>query len=354
MVFNKFNKKKEIVRRTDEIRHRRSSRAHKVKRLNSRRTRASLPTSPPVMVRGLAGRDTSREVRNSRRKIRRRYDVVLDSRGSEMRLPSLPQVRIGWRVVSTLLVGLLAFVVYQFWNSPVYRVDEAQLSGLQRLNRKSVESVLEVVGEPIFAVNPTRIQGALLDSFPEFSSVAVKVALPDTVMITVTERVPVLIWRQGGQSDLVDADGVAFPMRDGADTSSFPVVEATGDPPPLSVAGIPTRPQTVDSISELASKLPFAMPISGGAKPLLSPEMVSAALLVCSQAQEGAPVIYHPEHGLGWKDRRGWDVYFGDVNDIAMKLLVYRAILERLKAEENRPTLVSVENVHAPYFRMEQ
>jgi hypothetical protein len=37
-----------------------------------------------------------------------------------------------------------------------------------------------------------------------------------------------------------------------------------------------------------------------------------------------------------------------------MKLLVYQAIVDRLQKEGITPALISVENVHAPYYRLER
>jgi hypothetical protein len=66
-------------------------------------------------------------------------------------------------------------------------------------------------------------------------------------------------------------------------------------------------------------------------------------------------LIYSHEHGLGWKDGRGWEVYFGtDIQDIDMKLQVYKAILKEIKKKDVRPIFISVEFVHAPYYRLEQ
>ena len=61
-----------------------------------------------------------------------------------MRLPSLPQVNVGWRLASGVMVALLAIVLYQLWNLPRFRVVEAQVNGLQRLTSSDVNAVLGV------------------------------------------------------------------------------------------------------------------------------------------------------------------------------------------------------------------
>ena len=66
-------------------------------------------------------------------------------------------------------------------------------------------------------------------------------------------------------------------------------------------------------------------------------------------------LVYDSEHGLGWNDPNGWEVYFGaEDQDMEMKLSVYQAMVERLQSEGIQPALISVEYVHAPYYRMER
>ena len=66
-------------------------------------------------------------------------------------------------------------------------------------------------------------------------------------------------------------------------------------------------------------------------------------------------LVYDSAHGLGWNDPNGWDVFFGvEDQDMDMKLLVYQALVDRLKSEGITPALISVEYLHAPYYRMER
>jgi hypothetical protein len=60
-------------------------------------------------------------------------------------------------------------------------------------------------------------------------------------------------------------------------------------------------------------------------------------------------------HGLGWNDGFGWVVFFGkDTEEMDQKLKVYRVLAKRLKKENPRPELISVEYLHAPYYRLER
>jgi len=286
---------------------------------------------PPVMVRGgLEGASVPvrKVVRN---RARRRFDLALSIPGAEIQLPALPQVSLGARFFSALLVAALTLLAYHLWNSPSYRVEAVEVVGLQRLTSHDVNALLDVAGEPVFAIDANRLREKVIKAFPEFSSVTVEVALPNLVKMTVEERLPILAWKQDGRTVLVDANGVAFPLRD--QTGSLPavVVEAFSSPP--------SAPQDVVSQASLQF-----MPV----------EMVSAILSMSAQAPAGTPLIYDALHGLGWKDAAGWEVYFGDIRDIEMKLRVYQALVKRLQGEGLQPALISVEYVHSPYYRLER
>ena len=86
----------------------------------------------------------------------------------------------------------------------------------------------------------------------------------------------------------------------------------------------------------------------------MTPDLVKAVLVLSKQAPKNTALVYDAQHGLGWKDARGWEVYFGDAQDVTMKLRVYKAIINQLMADDTQPTLVSVEYVHAPYYRLEK
>ncbi len=86
----------------------------------------------------------------------------------------------------------------------------------------------------------------------------------------------------------------------------------------------------------------------------MTPDLVKAVLILSKQAPKNTALVYDAQHGLGWKDARGWEVYFGDAQDVRMKLDVYKAIITQLMADDSQPALVSVEYVHAPYYRLDK
>jgi hypothetical protein len=90
-----------------------------------------------------------------------------------MRLPSLPRVAIGWRLLSGLLVIGLASLIYLAWTDPAFQVTALQINGLQRLDNQDIASVAGILGKPIYLVQPEKLQDVLQAAFPEIVSVAV-------------------------------------------------------------------------------------------------------------------------------------------------------------------------------------
>jgi cell division protein FtsQ len=268
-----------------------------------------------------------RVVNRSGVKSRRRYDVALSVPGAELRLPSIPQIRLGWRLLSALLTMALVGMIYYAMTSPMFEVEELQVNGLQRLTGADIQNVVWLSGEPIYMINPGEVKVELEAAFPELSSVVVQVGLPAEVVVTVEERLPVLAWFDDGQEKWVDAHGYIFPPR--------------GDPGPLAA---------------VEGKLPI--PLAGEDNPsdiILPTRLVESIIKMGARAPQDSRVVFNPEHGLGWYDWRGWDVYFGwDEADFDMKLHVYEVLVSRLEREGVTPGWISVEYLHAPYYRLER
>ena len=322
-------------------------------RLKAGGTRGSQP--PPVMARSATSSVASPIRRRS--KPRRRFAIALPMPGAEMQLPAVPQLRLSWRLVSLALSLLVGAALYLYWNTPTYTVSGAEITGLQRLSPLEVNTVLGISGQPIFMVDAESIQQTLETEFPEFSAIETSVSLPASVLITVTERVPVAIWRQDGRSLYVSEDGVGFPSRNQAEGSLLPVIEASASPP--APAAVQTVDEILDELYGTAEEVDLELSMSSNtsepvSRNFMKPEMVANLLTVAKQAPSGVPINYDARHGLSWTDPGGWQVYFGALEDIEMKLNVYDALLAQLDQDDTLPRLISVEYVHAPYYQLER
>jgi cell division septal protein FtsQ len=316
------------------------------------------PYNPPVMVR--SNMAAQAPAVRKRGKTRRRYDVALGIPGAEMRLPALPQVRVGWRLISLVMVALLGAALYHLWNSPKYQVGSVRVTGLQRISSDEVNADLNITGQTVFSLSPGALRLQLLKDFPELKSASVTVGWPNKVAVAVSERLPVLTWQQDGKILFVDADGMAFAPRPG-EKPLGPLIQALSAPPVLlsgdqaAQASVQDQLAAINQSSAAGQAGKAVSPAQPAAiRPWLTPQMVTGILTLAKQAPKGTNVVYDRQHGLGWKDAGGWNVYFGDGQDMAMKLNVYKAIVKQLKSEDITPTFISVEYVHAPYYQAQQ
>jgi hypothetical protein len=55
---------------------------------------------------------------------------------------------------------------------------------------------------------------------------------------------------------------------------------------------------------------------------------------------------------MGWKDNRGWEVYFGqNSGEMTLKLRIYQALQDDLTKKGITPSLISVAYPDAPFYR---
>ncbi len=307
--------------------------------------------APPVMVRGGMGGMAFGRTANSRlqkqRSPKRRIDLPLNVPGAEIRLPSLPILHLGWRAISLLFALMMTASLFLIWKAPVFQINSVEAKGLKRLTVGDINAVLGTFGKSVFSLNPKGLEEILHQAFPELAKISVRVNLPASVKVVAVERVPVIAWTQDGSETWVDAEGVSFPPRGNPETALVRV-EGHGTPPSI----------VTNSSSMMVQNLPPGYPTAITSKIpslKLSPELVSSILALGAKMPVDTLLVYDSEHGLGWNDPDGWEVYFGaEDQDMEMKLSVYQALVDRLKNEGVQPAIISVEYVHAPYYRMER
>jgi hypothetical protein len=312
----------------EQPRLRRTKNAHKplIPSKGRRHPKIAVATPPPVVVRREIPSRPVAEKKHTR--ARRRFDVALPFPGAEMSLPRLPALHVSWRILSGLMVMALVSALYFLWTLPMFRVPAPQVSGLNRITLADVETVIGQSDQPVFTVDPSRIRQDMQQAFPEMSAITVEVHLPAAVIVNITERTPLIDWKDGDREVWVDQQGMAFPPR--------------GDPGKLIVVEGQIDTTVITSTANTATQF-------------IDPQMVIAIQDLASLAPKKATIMYDPDHGLGWSDARGWEVYFGfDVNDMDTKMSVYSALVKKLKADGVQPAFISVEYANAPYYRMER
>jgi len=268
-----------------------------------------------------------RHLNNGRKEVRRRVPLKLAAEGAELHLPALPVLRFGWRALSAVLLGALLLALYTLLTSPAFMVGRVELVGAQRLDAQDVNSALNVAGSSIFSVQPEQISEAVSQAFPELQDFAVRVSFPARVLVDVLERQPVIAWEQSGITVWLDSAGFAF-IPEG-EAPNLITVQAIEAPPALEEYSY-SRHQ------------------------LILPEMARVILTLSEHSPEDAVLLFDPNLGFGWQDPAGWIAYFGNSAEaINQRLAVYQSVVDELTGRGLTPTMISVAQLHAPYYRMD-
>lgn len=278
-----------------------------------------------------------------RQQTRKRVYMATGSEGTEVRLPTLPNIRIGWRVVSAIIAVVAAGALLYISMSNEFKISSVNLNGAQRVSANEIIQSLTVGGTPIVEVVPQEVEQVILATFSEVASADVSVSLPNLINITVTEREPLIAWLQNDEiTQWIDKDGYGFSPR--GDSGGLLAVYSTGEPPhPLGWVD----PKTVTYVN--------TDEVDTAIKPNVDPTFVHAVEKLAKILPEGTNLLHTPETGLGWMDPNGWQVYFGsDSEKIDLKLVEYKTIVDSILAQNLHPTMISMEFLHAPYYRLEQ
>ncbi|MDR7084059.1 cell division protein FtsQ [Arthrobacter ginsengisoli] len=126
--------------------------------------------------------------------------------------------------LAVLVAAIIAAAVY----SPVLALQTVTVQGTKLLTADQVRAALAPLqGKPLPQISDGDVT-ALLQPLVQVKHVTTQARPPSTLQVTVTERVPVALVRQGNAHQLVDADGVL--LSDAADPAStlLPVIDGGG------------------------------------------------------------------------------------------------------------------------------
>ena len=316
---------KRDLTRAEVARRRRAQRA--VKEMEQTKKQATRPIVP-VTSRARPAPVSSRPILVKKP---RRFNIALGLPEFHLHKPkfSMPRVRANLRFASIIISLFLGAAIYLAFTLPYFFVPSATVLGNNHITVEEINSILGVTGQNIFTVQPDELQTRLRLNYPELLSAEVKVYLPNHVYVTIVERTPVIIWQRGEGYTWIDQAGVAFRPR-GLEAGLVPVV-AVDDPIPGTI-----------TTGDLFSPPPY-----------MQEELVDAILALSPLLPAGTTMTFDSVQGLGWKDSRGWQVYFGtSVQDMPLKARVYQSLVDSLMARSIYPAYINVMYPEAPYYRM--
>lgn len=332
-----------VIHRSDKIRQRRTEEGATRTQRIARGAKA--PAAVPHTTSRASGLGNPILKRASTQPRRKYYVALTDTR--ELAIPALPVFRTGWRLLSGFVVLGMVILMALLAAGPLFQVKQPVISGLAQINKADVEAILDLNKQSIIFVNPVALKEKLLSRFPDLETVNIQVSLPASVKITLRERHPVIAWKVKDTTYLIDGSGTIFPMRSEISgllvvtSDDLPPMITTGEPDKLQTTGV--KPAVVDPLynAQIRSKADMTL--------------IYAASALATQMPSKSTMVYSRMNGLGWTDERGWKVYFGiDLKDISTKFGLYQGIVDQLLQRKIKPTVISVEQTDAPFYRVER
>jgi cell division protein FtsQ len=264
------------------------------------------------------------------------------------------KIRIGWRFFSGILVILFSAIVLIAWRSPDYQVGVVEIEGIERISQDEVIHSFDITQKPIITIKPDEIIQKISSTFPEFKDINVSVSFPNIVTVHLTERKPVIAWKVNEKTIWIDTDGIVFPAR--GQIGDLLIIESNSLP-------VFSHPKEKDEIEVLMDKFqpkrnywknpPYSM-IWYEYHRLIDPGFLDAVVCLNTQIPSEKVLLFDPHRGLGWNDPRGWKIFIGlNLERINEKWLTYEKIVSELANQGIHPTLVSVEYLNAPYYRLD-
>jgi len=280
-------------------------------------------------------------------RVKRRTSFAIDKIGTELIIPGLPMVKVGWRLLSGTFIVFLSLMIVAFVKAPYFIVMHPEIRGLSSYEISEFENVIKVGGSMVYEIDPNILQSKLIKTYPEIEDLTVNVVFPSKVIISGRERVPIITWRYGESAMWVDKDGRLFPSRGEAETTVF--VNASSAPPLSLEETLLLEIKSENSVSDTDTETSDSL-----TNKRIDMAVFEAVLRIGKQMPDGFILSYDSRAGIGWNDPRGWYVSFGpDLDNLDEKLMVYETILKEFIAKNIQPSYISVENLHAPYYRME-
>lgn len=263
-----------------------------------------------------------------------------------------PKIHLSWRFLSGAVALACLLVLISAWRSVEYRVTDIDIEGINRVTKEEITSVLDIDQQRIFQISPLSIEQKISEHFPELYDVQVSLSLPAKVHVKVQEREPFLNWSYQGKSLWIDPDGYLLPVRGNAEIAL--TIDSTEKPPfyipeeSIILQGEKRLRKTVVAKGDNDSLALFNV------YQKIEPITYQAIKELNQLLPEQGLILYDASRGLGWNDARGFKVYVGiDMRDITAKMNMIEEIVKTLVKAAVQPTLISVEQINAPYYRLD-
>jgi hypothetical protein len=166
------------------------------------------------------------------------------------------------QIYALVLMALCVATIVSLGSSPIFGARHLEIHGATFTSQETVRQIVGIDGAPnLFRLRTDRIAAALIAQ-PAVQSATVDVSLPDTLIVTLVEREPKLIWVIGERRFVVDSDGLLFGQ-----------VDAAGNPIPPAPGAAATQAPPSESPTQVESSEP-----SGGSGAGMTPSDAAAGV----------------------------------------------------------------------------
>lgn len=218
-----------------------------------------------------------------------------------------------WAIVAASVLGLALFVAAGVF-TPIMAVRDVQVQGVQTMNAEDLQHALSrFEGVPLALVNDTEIHRAL-EPFPLVQRYAIQRIPPNTLLVRIEERSPVVaLERNGGEYELLDPAGVVLAR---------------------------------------VAEVPVGVPIGNAELSDTSTAAFRAATAVIRDLPEDVRAMITRVHATNAQDVRftldsGSELVWGAASETQRKAVVLRSLI----AATGMPTMIDVSAPEAPVFR---
>jgi hypothetical protein len=237
------------------------------------------------------------------------------------------ELRISARFLSGAIVLCLFIVLVIFFGTDIFYVKSIRLEGSQYLNEGEVFRYADIANQHLLWVDPEQTRQNIINATPLVANARVSIGWPpDMVTIIVQERLPALVWEQGGTRTLIDVQGNI--LRSPRDDEEFPDLLTVTADESFNQPRLPDQPIPLD--------------------------VVSGALQL-QRSFSGLPSLsYNADNGLGFTENDGaWQIWLGTGTDMPNKLRVYQAVRDNLLGRGIVFREINVADLNSIYYYCE-
>ncbi len=247
------------------------------------------------------------------------------------RRPARRQGRGRWLLRLLILVPLVLGVIFGghfLVTASYFQVQHIQIEGTRNEQIITAIQRLQLGGANIFLAN-TSADTAQVEALPPVLSASITRSLPDTLVVHVVERQPVLIWQVGSSMFHVDATGVLIDQTQ--QVNGLPLVS---DEHQRDYNGKSFTPggKIDPAIVQMARQLLERLPTEVGVSNFSLRDTLDYGLVIVSAD--------------------GWQARFGGPDDLDTKIKELAAILQLVKQQGKQLALIDIRFGSYPYYRL--